>query len=287
MTAASAEKRAKKRATLREALRNRGGAPTVGEQSPTAAGDKNVMPLVRYPDVADLANRLGLQSATIPVDRAAIWLALQVRGGVKRRAVIHAQLVPAPVPQEPSTPTFLPADAQGKTETAEGTGEKQADSPKEELQLPDTSVAENGAARENATPEKLGRTAWTRFEGPPYKETVSSRVTHFNRPMVGQSEVSVPWTVTTARSQLRRSVSDLGTDTRTETATVYEGPRNVKDLRNFWGKKASEAGGTNTGSKSEPSMQEVQALLQRILAAGSKTDFDEVRRLRKLLADIE
>merc|ERR1719412_2666370 len=97
----------------------------------------------------------------------------------------------------------------------------------------------------------------------------------------------VPWRVTASHGQLRRSVTDLGTNAHTEMVTVYDGPRNVKDLANFWGKKASEAGGTNAGTKSELSMQEVQALLQRLLAAGSKTDFDEVRRLRKLISDIE
>jgi len=61
MTVAGTEKRAKKRAALREALRNRGGAPTAGEHSPTMAGEKNVMPLVHYQDVADVANRLGLR----------------------------------------------------------------------------------------------------------------------------------------------------------------------------------------------------------------------------------
>jgi len=209
---------------------------------------------------------------------------------MKCAAVIQAQVVPVAteqIPQEPPTPTFLLVHAQGKTESSKGTGGMQANNPKEEFKLPETLVADKEAAKENATPEQLGRTTWRCPESPASKETVSSRVHHFNRPLVGDSEVLVPWRVTAGHGPLKRSVTDLGTGTYTGMVTVYDGPRNVKDLRNFWGKKASETGGTNAGSKSELSMQEVQALLQRLLAAGSKTDFDEVRRLRKLIADIE
>lgn len=302
MAGAGAEKRAKKRAALREALRNRGGAPMAGEHSPTgssasagspnagfaAAGQPTLMPLVHYMDVADVANRLGLQSAKLPVNRAAIRMALQERGGMKRAAVIQAQVMPAPteeVPEEPSTPNFRLAP--GKIESAGDIWEKQADSPKEEPKSPDTPSADNGAARENATPEKCCRKPWRRLESSPSQDKISSQVRHFNRPASGDNDVPVPWRVTASHGKLRRSMTDLGTFAHTEMVTVYDGPRNVKDLRNFWGKKAGETGKTNADSKSELSMQEVPALLQRLLAAGSKTDFDEVRRLRKLITDIE
>jgi len=281
MTGAGAEKRAKKRAALREALRNRGGAPTAGEQPPVAR-EATFMPLVQFRDVAD---RLGLQSAKLSLDKATIRMALQVRGGMRHAAVIHAQVVPDPngdLQREPSTPIFS-----GNAESARAVGEMQGDSPKEELQLQETLFVDRVDAGETAPPEEPSPKTGRHLTSQPSKKDVPSRVHHFNRPVVGEGDVMVPWRVTASHGQLRRSVTDLGTNAHTEMVTVYDGPRNVKDLRNFWGKKAGEAGERNACSKSELSMHEVQALLQRLLAAGNKTDFDEVRRLRKLIAEIE
>ncbi|CAE7247767.1 rlmN [Symbiodinium natans] len=59
----------------------------------------------------------------------------------------------------------------------------------------------------------------------------------------------------------------------------------LKELREFWGNKSSKgfAGPGLTGSRL--SKNEAQATLQRLLIAGG--DFDEVRKLRKIIAELE
>jgi len=65
---------------------------------------------------------------------------------------------------------------------------------------------------------------------------------------------------------------------------------NFRELNEFWGRNSVGF----AGQKMEPkdgkknlSKGEAQVMLQRLIAAGSKVDFDEVRRLRKLIADTE
>lgn len=59
----------------------------------------------------------------------------------------------------------------------------------------------------------------------------------------------------------------------------------LKELREFWGNKSSKgfAGPGLTGSRL--SKNEAQATLQRLLIAGG--DFDEVRKLRKIIAELD
>lgn len=59
----------------------------------------------------------------------------------------------------------------------------------------------------------------------------------------------------------------------------------LKELREFWGSKKSKGfAGPELGS-SRLSINEAQATLQRLIAAGG--DFDEVRRLRKLIQELD
>lgn len=62
-------------------------------------------------------------------------------------------------------------------------------------------------------------------------------------------------------------------------------PKRVKELQEFWGK----AHNTETATlrpKQKLSQDEIQAMLQRLIATGDKIDFDEVRRLRKSLSGL-
>merc|ERR1712014_216064 len=59
----------------------------------------------------------------------------------------------------------------------------------------------------------------------------------------------------------------------------------LKELREFWGSKKSKGfAGPELGS-SRLSKNEAQASLQRLISAGG--DFDEVRRLRKLIQELD
>ncbi|CAE8592403.1 unnamed protein product, partial [Polarella glacialis] len=66
------------------------------------------------------------------------------------------------------------------------------------------------------------------------------------------------------------------------------GPKDVgklKELREFWGVKGSVGFAGKELGNSRISKNEAQATLQRLVAAGG--DFDEVRRLRKLIAELD
>eukprot|EP00928_Gymnodinium_smaydae_P011538 TRINITY_DN14246_c0_g1_i2.p1 TRINITY_DN14246_c0_g1~~TRINITY_DN14246_c0_g1_i2.p1 ORF type:complete len:545 (-),score=126.18 TRINITY_DN14246_c0_g1_i2:273-1907(-) len=61
-----------------------------------------------------------------------------------------------------------------------------------------------------------------------------------------------------------------------------------RDLSEFWGRKSVGFAGQSLGAgNNRISRNEAQATLQRLIAAGSKVDFDEVRRLRKLISDLD
>jgi len=64
-------------------------------------------------------------------------------------------------------------------------------------------------------------------------------------------------------------------------------PKRVKELQEFWGKAHNtEATAPYLGAKQKLSQDEMQAMLQRLIATGDKIDFDEVRRLRKSLSGL-
>lgn len=63
-------------------------------------------------------------------------------------------------------------------------------------------------------------------------------------------------------------------------------PSKVKDLSGFWGKNAVGFAGPKLGGDSHLSKGEAEAKLQRLITAGGTIDFDEVRRLRKLIAEL-
>lgn len=63
-------------------------------------------------------------------------------------------------------------------------------------------------------------------------------------------------------------------------------PGKLKELREFWGKNSVGFAGPQLGN-TRLSKVEAEATLQRLIAAGGAVDFNEVRRLRKLIAEIQ
>lgn len=61
----------------------------------------------------------------------------------------------------------------------------------------------------------------------------------------------------------------------------------LKELREFWGAKTSIGFAGPQLGDTRLSKVEAQATLQRLIAAGGAVDFDEVRRLRRLVSEID
>lgn len=138
--------------------------------------------------------------------------------------------------------------------------------------------------------------------------TCDFRVQHFNRPVSKDEVVPLPWKASVKTGEFRRSATvplstDDAEDTDKEKVTASpifkaaldrpifkenrEVPKKLKDLQDFWGKKSVGFAGPALGSNRRLSKGEAQATLQRLIAAGGAVDFDEVRRLRKMIAELE
>eukprot|EP00811_Abedinium_folium_P036319 NODE_9038_length_1451_cov_3.726586.p1 GENE.NODE_9038_length_1451_cov_3.726586~~NODE_9038_length_1451_cov_3.726586.p1 ORF type:complete len:323 (-),score=93.16 NODE_9038_length_1451_cov_3.726586:392-1360(-) len=67
---------------------------------------------------------------------------------------------------------------------------------------------------------------------------------------------------------------------------ALQGPTSYRDLSEFWGQQAVGFAGPSLSlqGKGQLSASEAQATLMRLASAGRAVDFDEVRRLRKLVA---
>jgi len=146
------------------------------------------------------------------------------------------------------------------------------------------------------------------------------RVQHFNQP-VANKDMPIPWKASTKRGDFRRaSTTPIGEmrkeeleekdkveeNGENEKSVIVETPKagpittygtrfredkqvpnKLKDLQDFWGKKSKGFAGPSLGGSARLSKGEAQATLQRLIAAGGAVDFDEVRRLRKLIAELE
>lgn len=119
------------------------------------------------------------------------------------------------------------------------------------------------------------------------------KVTNFDRPMPkpSQNEMVMPWKATVKKGDLRRVArSEVMSIASSKDGDIME-PKSVKDVQAFWGKKdrkaKARAGRSKGGSKHNLSKVEAQAQLQRHLTSGSRIDWDEVRNLRKIMAEAE
>jgi len=116
------------------------------------------------------------------------------------------------------------------------------------------------------------------------------KVVNFDRPIPKpmQNEMVMPWKGTVRKSVLRRvaDISEVMSIASSKDGDATE-PKTVKDLHAFWGKKDREATAAKAkvGSTHSLSKIEAQATLQRHITSGSRIDWDEVRYLRKIIAE--
>jgi len=117
----------------------------------------------------------------------------------------------------------------------------------------------------------------------------SWRLQHFNKPLpkmpaAAGGEPAVPWKTTLNR---RHTLGGLKEEESPKPKEVREPKKLKAELKEFWGKNAKGFAGPSIGSTSRLSKCEAQATLQRLIAAGSAVDYDEVRRLRKMIAELD
>jgi hypothetical protein len=122
------------------------------------------------------------------------------------------------------------------------------------------------------------------------------KIVNFDRPMPkpSQNDMVMPWKGTVKKGSLRRvaDMSDMMSVASSKDGDATE-PKTVKDLKAFWGKKDRKATArarkslAKVGSTHNLSKIEAQATLQRHFTSGSRIDWDEVRNLRKVIAEAE
>jgi hypothetical protein len=124
------------------------------------------------------------------------------------------------------------------------------------------------------------------------------KVMNFDRPISkpSQNDVVLPWKSTVKKGALRRvadisEVMSVASSKESKDGHATE-PKSVKDLHAFWGKKDKKAKARAGKAKKLDSTHnlskiEAQATLQRHFTSGSRIDWDEVRKLRKIIAEAE
>jgi len=255
-------RRQKKRTTLREALRNRGGAALEAH----------------YTDVAD---RLGLDE---PVSyRSDIRRALQARGGMQRAT---AQEMGSAVASTPTTPSTVHGrNSLGNSDRSSNVS-TYAESP-----CSDLSGDVTQEARGPPVQKRTFRVVRRCPPAPDVEEHDDSstdsnfldgwRGPHFAIPEPKASDVM--------QRRFRRCCSDV--DESSEMDWSVDRAKRVKNLREFWSKASEVKMPTNSPkaaiSKDEQSKAEAKALMEKILASGEKIDLEEERRLRKVISKFD
>jgi len=207
-------------------------------------------------------------------------------------------------------------DASGDAAAADGTDETQARSAEESHEGDGDEPQDSAAKAEEPAQSDKVKKEFTKVVTTTRAEKVTSydfRVQHFNQPVAKSSDGPIPWKASAKRGDLRRAATtpvgemqkedlddkekteESGDGTETDSVTTYgsrfrenkEVPKKLTDLQDFWGKKSMGFAGPSLGGNKRISKGEAQATLQRLIAAGGAVDFDEVRRLRKLIAELE
>jgi len=175
-------------------------------------------------------------------------------------------------------------------------------------------LAEKGLAAPATTDEKEQETSnttntWVAPEAAPPGKVVECadgtatgtapgfKIVNFDRPMPKptQNEMVMPWKSTVKKGSRRRVAdpSEVMSVASSKDGTATE-PKTVKDLHAFWGKKDRKArtrakkASTKkaiAGAAHNLSKIEAQATLQRQFTSGNRVDWDEVRKLRKIIAE--
>jgi len=120
-----------------------------------------------------------------------------------------------------------------------------------------------------------------------------SKIHNFDRPLSKPDidQLVTPWRATVRKGGLQRGLDDevrespcIYDATPTVQADWQNDVRTVKDLQAFWG-RSTLVQAKNVGSKHCLSKVEAQAALQRHITSGNKVDWNEVRNLRKIIAE--
>jgi len=170
----------------------------------------------------------------------------------------HVDRQPAPRPPQPSSSEAaeLNARLEARRRKADAEESQRASEPrtssKEELEL---------------GPKAVSSTAWSRKPAED-AEQVTESPTNASGPPKAQRRMS--W----IRDKPEAEVEELP-----ERKTAGK----LGDMKAFWNKNSKGFAGPALGQGSKISKTEAQATLQRLISAGSKVDYDEVRRLRKLV----
>jgi len=120
-----------------------------------------------------------------------------------------------------------------------------------------------------------------------------SKIHNFDRPLPKPDidQLVTPWRATVRKGGLQQSFDDevrespcIHDATPVVKAEWKNNARTVKDLQAFWGGSALVPA-KSVGSKHCLSKVEAQAALQRHITSGNKIDWNEVRNLRKIIAE--
>jgi len=121
-----------------------------------------------------------------------------------------------------------------------------------------------------------------------------SKIYNFDRPLSkpDMDQLVTPWRATVRKGDLQQSLEEaephqapgIHDATSTLNGARTSGTRTVADLTAFWGRNV-KAAARHAGSKHNLSKVEAQAALQRQITSGSKVDWNEVRNLRKIIAE--
>lgn len=296
-------------ASLREALRNRGGAQDLGG----------------YSDIEKVSGRRASHLRRSSGSEGSITAALQARGGVR----LTLQPPPPKFEKVAETSQFawFPNLFSGLREPATSANELLVTPPPSPHKLPTTQVAQEAtpvaeASEEVTIPESpavmLVLDEETQKSEPALaaednvkamtdedkkaneiaavKEVeVKAAATWQQWPKMKDEEANTTAavvgkiTVTGLRVAAAKNLIETPKITH---ANVFEKhqkpvPNKLKDLRDLWGKNSVGFAGPNLGGNSRLSKGEAQATLQRLIASSGAIDFNEVRRLRKLIAELD
>jgi len=120
-----------------------------------------------------------------------------------------------------------------------------------------------------------------------------SKIHNFDRPLSKPDidQLVTPWKATVRKGGLQQNLDGAVRESPCihDAAPMVQADRKndvrtVKDLQAFWG-RSTLAPAKSAGSKHCLSKVEAQAALQRHITSGNKIDWNEVRNLRKVIAE--
>eukprot|EP00747_Dinoflagellata_sp_TGD_P185361 gnl/TRDRNA2_/TRDRNA2_41885_c0_seq1.p1 gnl/TRDRNA2_/TRDRNA2_41885_c0~~gnl/TRDRNA2_/TRDRNA2_41885_c0_seq1.p1 ORF type:complete len:525 (-),score=160.55 gnl/TRDRNA2_/TRDRNA2_41885_c0_seq1:113-1687(-) len=100
-----------------------------------------------------------------------------------------------------------------------------------------------------------------------------------------RNDAEQQWRRASMPARTQAAPAELEQIKRRETAAAATSK--VRDMKDFWGKKSTGFVGNSLDDKTRISKGEAEVALQRLLSSSTRTDLDEVRRLRKMLSQAD